>query len=213
MFRFPAITALVGILGAGSAWAQTDPAALPARDSHEGLLLAAAPLQDAAQYKAHFGKKNPYDAGIVAIEVFFRNDNDKPIRLDLESIRLLLRPPGGERQKLAPLAVENAADLIVNKGGPNPTTSRVPIPIPGRNKKGRGKDWAEAESALRGLAFDMDILPPKSSVHGFLYFNLNHRYELLEYSQLYVPGLKFMHNQQPLLFFEVDLGLAVAAPR
>src|SRR5713101_6299554 len=57
---------------------QQDPASLPARDSHEGLLIAADPYQDATRYKTRFGKKNPYDAGILAIEVYFRNDNDKP---------------------------------------------------------------------------------------------------------------------------------------
>src|SRR5574341_921231 len=64
-----------------------DPAAWPARDTHEGLLVAADPYHDAARAKIKFGKKNPVDFGILPVEVVFRNDNDKPILVDIESIR------------------------------------------------------------------------------------------------------------------------------
>jgi hypothetical protein len=196
---------------AGAACAQVDLSSLPARDAHEGLLVAADPYQSAERYKARFGKKNPSDAGILAIEVFLRNDNDRPIRLDLQSIRLLLAPSGFQRQQLGPLAVEDVVDRILNKGGPNPTVSRRPIPLPGRGPKtGRGKEWNQLEAALRGAAFDMDVLPPRSSVHGFLFFDVNHRYDWLPYARLYVPDVTFLDNKQALLFFEVNLAAAVS---
>jgi len=189
--------------------AQSDPASLPARDTHEGLLIAADPYTDGARYKARFGKKNPYEVGIMAVEVFFRNDNDKPIRLDLETIRLLLKPPGADRQKLGPLAVEEVADRILNKDKPDPTVHRKTIPVPGRGaKKSRGKEWDELVASLRSGAFETDLLPPHSTVHGIFFFDIDSHYEWVPYVRLYIPDLKFMDTNKPLLYFELDLGAA-----
>ena len=203
--------ALAGLLlvAAFPALAQTDPASLPARDAHEGLLVAADPYTDAARYKARFGKKHPYDAGILAVEVFFRNDTDKPIRLDLETIRLLLEAPGAERQRLGALPVETVADRILNKGGPDIKARRRPIPVPGRGSKPtRGKEWDELVAALRAVALETDLIPPRSSMHGALFFDIDHRYDWLPYARLYLPELKFMDTKKALLFFEVALGAA-----
>ncbi len=202
--------ALVGLmfLAAIPATPQSDPASLPARDAHEGLLITADPYTDAARYKARFGKKNPYEAGILAVEVFFHNDNDKPIRLDLETIRLLLNPPGSDRQRLGALAVEDVADRILDKGVHDPTASRRrPIPVPGRGpKKKHDKEWDELVASLRAGALETDLLPPRSSVHGILFFDIDSRYDWVPSARLYVPDLKFMTDKKPLLFFELDLG-------
>ncbi len=193
------------------AWEQSDPSTLPARDAHEGLLIAADPYTDAARYRTRFGKKTPYDAGILALEVFFRNDTDKPIRMDLDTIRLLLSPPGYEKQRLGALAAEDVADRILNKGMRDPTVRR-PLPIPGRgSKSGRGKDWEGLVAMLRASAITTDLLPPRSTVHGFLFFDLDRRFDWTPYARLYVPDLRFMTDKKALLFFEVDL--ATAHPR
>ncbi len=196
-------------LAASPACPQSDPTSLPARDSHEGLLVAADPYQDAARYKARFGKKNPYDAGILAVEVFFRNDSDKPIRLDLETIRLLLNAPGSDKQRLGPLSAEDVADRILNKGASDPTARRRPLPVPGRGQKsGHGKQWDELVASLRAGAFEVDLLPPHGTVHGLLFFDIAGRYDWLAYTRLYIPDLKFMTDKKALLFFEVDLAAA-----
>ena len=205
------LIAAVAFLGAFPCPAQVspDPTRLLARDTHEGLSVAADPYTDVARDKARFGKKNPHDAGIMAIELFFRNDNDKPIRLELGSIRLLLAPPEAARQRLEPMAVADVVDRVLNKEGPNPTVPRRQIPFPGRGPQGgRGKDWDQLESALRLSALEMDILPPRSTVHGFLYFDINHRYDFLAYARLVVNDLKYVHNNQALLYFEIDLARA-----
>jgi len=196
-------------LAASPARPQSDPTSLPARDSHEGLLVVADPYQDAARYKARFGKKNPYDAGILAVEVFFRNDTDKPIRLDLEAIRLLLNPPGFDKQRLGPMSAEDVADRILNKGAQDPTARRRPLPVPGRGPKGgRGKDWEELVATLRAGAFATDLLPPRSTVHGFLFFDIDRRFDWVPSARLYLPDLKFMTDKKALLYFEVDFGAA-----
>ncbi len=200
---------LLGLAGTLTALAQTDPASLPAHDAHEGLLIAANPLSGDAAYKARFGKKNPYDAGLLAIEVVFRNDNSKPIRIKLESIRLILAPPDVQRQRFGMLSVEDVADRILNKGGPNLNKSRKPIPMPGRGPKtGKGKELDQLESSLRAVAFDTDILPPRGTVRGLLFFDLNHHYDWLRYARLYLPDLEFMDSKQALLFFEIDLSVS-----
>lgn len=188
---------------------QQDPASLPARDSHEGLLVAADPYQDATRYKTRFGKKNPYDAGILAIEVYFRNDSDKPIRLDLEAIRLLLSPPGFDKQRLGPLSAEDVADRILNRGASDPTARRRPLPVPGRGPKtGHGKEWDELVASLRAGAFESDLLPPRGTVHGLFFFDIDRRYDWLAYARLYIPDLRFMTDKKALLFFDVDLAAA-----
>ena len=92
----------LGILGgASSLRAQTDPASLPAHDTHQGVTVAVRPLMTEAAYKTQFGSGHtPYEAGILALEVFFRNDNDKPIRLKLDTMRLLVNLAGQSPQSI-----------------------------------------------------------------------------------------------------------------
>src|SRR2546428_8959286 len=110
-----------------------DPASLPARDSHQGLLIAADPYTSADRYKERFGKRSPYEGGILAIELFFRNDNDSPIRINLKTMELLMCTPGESRQRLQPLSAEEVAYRVLAKPTKDPTprfpVSRV-VPYP-----------------------------------------------------------------------------------
>lgn len=202
---FTTVLILAALTATG--FAQSDPASLPAKDAHEGLLVAADPHVDAERAKKVFGKKTPLDVGIVPIEVIFRNDNDQPLLLGLESIRLQLNPRGGERQQLEPLAVEDVIEKMLYKGGPDVGMPRRPIP--GRLPKiTKDKDYQKLEAVIRPLAFDMSLLPPKSTVRGFLFFYVGRGTAWLEYAQLYIPDLQLMTTKQPLFFFEVDLSKA-----
>ncbi len=193
------------------AHAQTDSASLPARESHDGLVISADPYHEEARYKDRFGKKNPYDAGIVAIEVFFRNDNDRPIRVGLEGIRLILKPEGHDRQRLLPLTPEDVTDQIVNPAGAkNPTAPRVPLPRP-IPRSSRGKDWQKIDNALQAVALSGDLVPPHGTLHGFLYFDVDDHYDWVYSGTLYFPDLKLIPEQKPLFYFEVSL--APARPR
>src|ERR1700739_1839252 len=70
------------------------PAAKPMRtpytDSHEGMTVGVDPWTTASRYKEKFTKKSPFTGGIVALQVSFRNDNDKGVKVDLQRIRLLV---------------------------------------------------------------------------------------------------------------------------
>jgi hypothetical protein len=204
--RKPAVPVALCLLLAGLfGLAQGDPASLPARDEHEGLLVAADPHTDPERVKKIFGKKSPLDVGIVPIEVIFRNDNDKPILMNLESIELVLNPTGGRRQRVAPLAVEDVIDKTLRRGSRDVTMKR--LPIPGRASK--DKDWLKLESIIRPVALEMSLLPPKATVRGFLFFNVGQGIGWLSHSRLFVADLRFMHNKQPLFFFEMDLSKAL----
>jgi hypothetical protein len=188
--------------------APTDPMALQARDSHQDLLIAADPYISADRYKDTFGKHSPYPAGIIAIEVYFRNDNNMPVRLNLNTIRLVISLPGVERQRLEPLSPEEVTDRTLLKANANPRLPRpFPFPTPGG---GKGKAWNEMDTMLRSVAVPSDVLPPIGATHGFLFFDMNHDFEAIRHAHLYIPDLAFMTNNKALFFFELDLG-AIAA--
>jgi len=101
------------------------PADLPAHDRHEGLVIAADPCLDAARSKALFGKKNPYEAGILALDVFIKNETPQPMRINLSTVRLEVPLPDGGSQKLESLQPREVATLVVYPAGaPNPSSGR-----------------------------------------------------------------------------------------
>ena len=188
--------------------AQSDPATLPARDHHEGLLIAADPYVDQERSKEKLGKANPLPAGIVAIEVYVRNETTNALRMNLETVRLILST-GEQRQRLEPLYSGDVATLIVHPGGtPRPESKHGNWPrrsvAPSKDKKVR-----QLEDILRPLELDIDLIPPLSTMHGFLFFNLDHDFNLLRHSSLYVPDVKLVSGNQPLTYFEIDLSAAL----
>ncbi len=187
---------------------QSSAAAPRAHDAHQGVDVTADPYIDAARSKEKFGKKHPQEAGLLALEMSFRNDNDQPISLNLERIRLAIEAPGERRQNLDPLSVDDAADRIVQPKGPSPSISRRPLPGP-RPRGGRGKDWQKLRDALHAVALASDVLPPHATTRGFLFFDLNHHFDLLSHASLYIAELRFIPSREELLYFEVELAPAV----
>jgi len=188
----------------------TDPSTLPAKDSHQSLLIAADPYLSADRYKARFGNKHtPYDAGILAIEVYARNDNDKPIQINLDTVSLLVAAPGQSRQKLAAVTPEEVADRVLLKTPRDVRAPRLPLPLPGGvPKKSKGKEWDEFSTELRSVSLSSDVLPPNATVHGFFYFDIDHHYDWVANSRFELPDLQFMLDKKALFFFEIDLAPA-----
>lgn len=211
MIRIGTVLAILAALAAcAPARAQIDPASLPAHDAHQNLLIGVQPWLDATRYKDEFGKKNPYLSGIVALDVYFRNDNDYPIHLDLGTIRLVVNPGDDDAQQIEPLSPEQVADDVLLTGDPGATNRpRLPSVIP---KGGHDKDWTKLDDALRADSLSVDIVPPHGTVHGCIYFNMDHHFDFLRRSSLYIPDLSFMVSNQVLLFFEVNLAPAAAKP-
>jgi hypothetical protein len=186
--------------------APPDPMSLPTRDAHQDLTIVADPYIRAARYsKEVFGKDSFYAAGIVAIDVYFRNDNNVPIRLNTGTIQLVISQPGQDRQRLGALSPEEVADRTLLTANSNIRAHR-PFPFPGSSSSsGHSKDWTEMTTTLRSVALGTDVLPPHATTHGFLFFDLNHDFSAIRNSHLYIPDLAFMTDNKALFFFEIDL--------
>jgi len=196
-------------LGALGQSAPPDPMSLPARDSHQDLTIAADPYLRAERYKKEvFGKDSFYAAGIIAIDVYFKNDNNLPIRLNPATIQLVISQPGLDRQRLGPLSPEEVADRTLLTANSNIRAHR-PFPFPGSSSSsGHSKDWVEMTTILRSVALGTDVLPPHATTHGFLFFDLNHDFGAIHNTHLYIPDLAFMTDNKALFFFEIDLANA-----
>ena len=198
------------LLGAASSHAQipaaragsVDPASLPAHDSHQGLLIAADPYTSADRYRERFAKHTPYEGGIVAIELFFRNDNDLPIRINLKTMQMLIGVPGESRQRLDPLSPEEVADRVLAK--PKDPTPRFPVPRIGPPRSKHDKNWEEFAGTLRSASLNTDLLPPHATTHGFVYFDVDRHYDWISNARLEIPDLALMNDSKPLFFFEID---------
>src|SRR4029077_415609 len=99
----PAIlTASLAAIG----FSQQPPLQTAALESHEGMTVSAKPWLDPALYKQPFPKKSPFAAGLIAVQVSFRNDSNETVKVGLDRIRLTLRVDEDNRQELNPLTAE-----------------------------------------------------------------------------------------------------------
>jgi len=178
-----------------------------ALESHEGLTISALPWSNPAQYKEKFHRKSPYAAGIVALQVTFRNDSDDSLKVSLERIRLNVTLSEEDHQALNPLSSDQAADVILKPATKDLTRSRFPIPL-GGPKVGRDKKWVELEQELRDAGVKASVVAPHSSVQGLLYFDLQSQFDLLSNARLYVPNIVALEKNHELLYFEIDLSQA-----
>ncbi len=173
-------------------------------ESHEGMTITARPWTDPALYKEKFPKKSPFAAGIIAIQVVFRNDSDDSMKINLERIRLNLTLSEEDHQALYPLTSEEATDVITRPSTKNLSAKRLPIPL-GGPKIGKDKKWIEVEQSIRNAGVQASVVAPHSSVQGLLYFDLRSQFELLNSAHLYVPEIVAIEKNRGLLYFEIDL--------
>jgi len=173
-------------------------------ESHEGMTITARPWTDPALYKIKFPKKSPFAAGIVAIQVIFRNDSDDSMKVNLERIRLNITLSEEDHQALYPLSSEEAADVITHPGSKNVTMKRLPIPL-GGPKVGHDKKWVEVEKGLSDAGIQASIVAPHGTVEGLLYFDLRSQFDLLNAAHLYVPEIVAIEKNHGLMYFEIDL--------
>jgi hypothetical protein len=186
---------------------QIDPSTLPAKDSHQGLLIALKPDITAESSKAVFGKHTPYDAGILGVDVYFKNDSDAPIHIDLHTVRLFVGD-GEQRQKLGQLAPDQVADLVLMIAQRDPTSTRR-TPLPRATLKSKGKDWNELDAVLRSSAMSRDVLPSHSTTHGYFFFDIGNQFDALANSRFDIPDLLFTPTGEALFFFQIDLAPAL----
>jgi hypothetical protein len=178
--------------------------ALP-QDKHGGLTVSVDPCGDAHRAKETFGKSaDPVPAGILPVDVYFKNETPHPIHVGLESVQLDVHFAAGKHQDLDWLTIGQVAYMIRHPGGsPSaPSARRFPVglPLPSKDKK---VDSIIAD--LRPFVLDSDVVPPLGSIHGFLFFDVSHDFNTVQKSSLYVPDVTLLPDKTPLMFFEVPL--------
>ncbi|HUC52777.1 MAG TPA: hypothetical protein VMR90_01945 [Candidatus Cybelea sp.] len=178
-------------------------------ESHEGMTITAQPWTDPGLYKQKFPKKSPFAAGMIAIQVVFRNDSDDSMKVNLERIRLNVTVSEEDHQALYPLSPEEGAEVIMRPSTKKLTAKRLPIPL-GGPKVGKDKKWTEVEQSLREAGVQASVLAPHSSVQGLLYFDLRSQFDLLNTAHLYVPEITAIEKNRGLLYFEIDLSQLAA---
>jgi hypothetical protein len=183
-----------------------DPMTLTTRDAHQDLTIIADPYLKADRYKKElFGKNSFYAAGIIAIDVYFKNDNSIPIRVNPGTIQLVISQPDQDRQRIGILSPEDVADRTLLTANAN-VRQRRPFPFPNPTSgPGHSKDWVDMTTTLRSVALGTDVLPPHATTHGFIFFDMNHDFSAIHNSHLYIPDLAFMTDNKALFFFEIDL--------
>jgi hypothetical protein len=179
-----------------------------ATDSHEGVTIGIDPWTQESRYKEKFPKKSPFSKGIVAMHVRFRNDTDQGLKVNLESVRLLVQLSEENRQELVPLSPEDVADTVTLKdNGKDPTSRRTPMPIPVPTvKSGRDSKWTTLRDACANAGIPTSVLAAHSTVEGLMYFDLRGETDLLQNAHFYVPNIVSMSDHQPLSYFDVALG-------
>ena len=182
-------------------------------DSHEGVTISLDPWTTASRYKEKFPKKSPFAGGVIAIHVRIQNDNDQGIRVNPETIRLLVQIDEENRQELEPLAPDDVADDVMLKdNGKDPTARRNPLPIPvGKPRPSRDANWTAMRDACQNAAIPSKVIGGHSFVEGLVYFNLRGEVELLQTARLYLPSLTNMGSNQPISYFDIRLGKDVGS--
>src|ERR1700674_3119647 len=201
--RIPLVAA--GLLG--SLASAQSPLRTASLESHEGLTISATPWTDPAKYKEKFPKKSPYAAGILAVQVSFRNDSDDSVKINLSRIRLTVHLDAENAQELPSLSAEELVQAVLKPGGKDPTATRkklpLPVPLP---KGGKDKNADELQRQAQDAGVPTGVIAPHSTVQGLLYFDLQNQFDLLDTAHLYVPELVLMRGNRALTYFDIDLG-------
>jgi hypothetical protein len=194
------------LLATGSAFAQAAPSAPPLpQDKHEGITLSIDAYTRVARGKEKFGKANPLAVGILPVEIFFKNETNLPVKIDMDTIQLEVRSASGGHQDLDSLDLLQVASAVAHPSGPSrPKMRRFPIGVslPKDDKRDKMLE------VLKPMALDADIVPPMGTIHGFLFFDVAGNIPAPGDASIYVPDLTVATSNKTLMFFEVALGNA-----
>jgi hypothetical protein len=175
-------------------------------ETHEGLTISARPWTDATLYKEKFPKKSPYAAGVMAIQVTFRNDSDDSLKVGLDRIRLSFLIDQETRQELQALTPGQVADEILKPGGKDPSKTRAKVPLPvSIPRSGNDKKWTELQQQAENAGVPASVIAPHSTMQGLMYFDLQGQFDLLNGAHLYVPDVTAMEGNRSLTYFEIEL--------
>jgi hypothetical protein len=186
----------------GAQFSATKADSLP-QDKHDGLTVSADPYTQPGRSKSKFDKADPLPVGILSVEVFLHNETTHPFHINMETIQLVVHPRGGAEQNVDWMPAQDVAAAVAHPKGPSaPQQRRLPLGI-GSSSDNKTDKLA---GILKPLALGADVVPPMGTIHGFLFFNVDHDLSLAEGASLYVPDVTAIPGNKPLMFFEVEFG-------
>ena len=168
----------------------------PARDAHDGVILAADPFHSRARTRTVFGKVDVLKAGFFPVLLVITNTTDKTVRMDNLVVRLIT----ADRQKVEP--TPSGTVMLRARGGKQPGGNAPRSPFP------RLPRSSPSNLELQVHEFNLRMAIPGATVSGFFYFDIGGHREAMFGSKLYVTDLFWAHNAQPLLFYEIELDKA-----
>ena len=173
------------------------------QDKHEGLTVSAETYTQPGRSKSKFDKADPLPVGILSVEVFLHNETTHALRINMETIQLVVHPKNGGDQNVDWMPAMDVAEAVAHPKGPvAPQQRRLPLGI-GSSSDNKTEKLAEI---LKPLTPDVDGVPPMGTLHGFLFFNMSRDLSLAEGASLYVPDVTVVPGNKPLMFFEVVFG-------
>ncbi len=164
----------------------------PHQQTSERVTIAAEEFESDEQARPAFGKKNPYQLGILPVLVIVQNKTGKALRMD--RIKAVYVMPDNTRIESTP-----AAELRTLHGARQPKV--INSPLPGIGAIGSRSKQPLSQWEIEGRAFAARVLPPGEVASGFFYFQSGRK----PGATLYVSGLEDAASGHELLYFEIPL--------
>jgi hypothetical protein len=164
----------------------------PSHQTLDQITIAAAPFITDAETGAAFDKLNPNKYGVLPVLVILENGTGKALRLNLKAEFVTADGKHIDATPAEDVQTLGALKKPPKIGAPPP----LPIPLPGRNKKGPLNVWE-----IDGLAFSAKLLPVGERVYGFFYFQTEHE----PGSRIYLTGIKDAASGQDYFYYELPL--------
>jgi hypothetical protein len=169
------------------------PGAAASYTSHqtsEKVTIGVLPYFNDADTMPVFGKRNPYNYGVLPVLVVIQNDSAKTIKV--QSLQAVWVGPNGDKVEATP-----AKDIRYLTPPRQPSAMGGPAGLPSKLGHKNPLDTWEIE----GRAFAAEMLPPGQSGSGFFYFQTGYQ----RGSSLYLSGLREADSGRELLYFEIPI--------
>jgi hypothetical protein len=164
-------------------------ASYASHQTNEKITIGVKAYFDDEDTRPIFGKKNPYNYGVMPVLVVIQNDGPKTIRV--QPIQAVWVGPDRDRIDATP-----AKDVKFLTAPRRPSMPGPPETLP----KFGHKNPLDS-GAIEARAFSAEMVPPGQSASGFLYFQTGYQ----RGSSLYLSGLREAESGKELLYFEIPL--------
>jgi len=164
-----------------------------AKQTNNGVTIAAVAYDSPELAKEAFGKMNPYQYGVLPVLIVIQNDSGKTIQLQKMSVEYI----DADRTRVEATPAREVPFLAAHPKKPKVIDTPIPgVSVSSRNKKGPLGGWE-----IEGRSFAPRMLPPGESANGFVYFQTGHR----NGGKLYLTGLEEAPSGKELFYFEIPL--------